>query len=230
MKFRRMLGRKICPAQRSPFLMCRFMASTKTSSSSKASKLNSCILDRIWMHSLTRVLTDLSIPVLYSHKINGGCAFAFAQLATRASASGELAPHTHIPHSSGRCAFAPMSHARIRPRRGLLALTASRIPDIPHLRRSRYYKYRMASLPCRLCGVDTHVSVGYAGTFVKCMQCRHLSGNKRPAPMSPGLDTEEGMRAFVDSILDEGPGPTAGSNAQAQGGGKRLCSVQRPTS
>ena len=69
----------------------------------------------------------------------------------------------------------------------------------------------MASLPCRLCGVDTHVSIGYAGTFIKCMQCRHISENKRSGPMSPGLDTEEGMRAFVDSILNEDPEPKCGA-------------------
>lgn len=86
----------------------------------------------------------------------------------------------------------------------------------------------MASLPCRLCGVDTHVSIGYAGTFIKCMQCRHISGNKRSAPMSPGLDTEEGMRAFVDSILNEDPEPPANAKTSSpvQGSGKRLRTTQ----
>jgi hypothetical protein len=61
----------------------------------------------------------------------------------------------------------------------------------------------MASLPCRLCGVDTHVSIGYHGTFVKCLHCRNLSRPTRPSQEGPRLDTEEGMRAFVDSILAE---------------------------
>ena len=49
--------------------------------------------------------------------------------------------------------------------------------------------------------------------------------------MSPGLDTEEGMRAFVDSILDEGPEPpvNAKTSSPVQGSGKRLCGAQRAT-
>jgi hypothetical protein len=61
----------------------------------------------------------------------------------------------------------------------------------------------MASLPCRICGLDTVVSIGYVGTFVKCIICRNLNNTSVRPKKGPRLDTEEGMRAMADELIAE---------------------------
>lgn len=61
----------------------------------------------------------------------------------------------------------------------------------------------MASLPCRVCGIDTHVSMGYIGTFVKCLICRNQNKQVTRPKSGPRVDTEEGMCAMIDDLISE---------------------------
>jgi hypothetical protein len=47
-----------------------------------------------------------------------------------------------------------------------------------------------ASVDCRICGLETEVSPGYIGNFVKCVLCRHTHTSKKER-LAAGLSVQQ---------------------------------------
>lgn len=61
-----------------------------------------------------------------------------------------------------------------------------------------------AYLPCRVCGLETDVSPGYIGTFVKCVLCRHThTSRKELSALGKNETNEEKIKAFISEVEED---------------------------
>ena len=58
-------------------------------------------------------------------------------------------------------------------------------------------------LPCRVCGLETDVSPGYIGTFVKCVLCRHTHTSRKELAAVQGPSSEEKMKEFLAEVEED---------------------------